>query len=134
MSLAPMRVCSQPGCATVTRLGKCWKHIYAGRQAYDRQRGTSTERGYGVRWGRYRKWFLEQWPLCGDRPSGDPTGDSECLHQRLPVPATVVDHIIPVTGPDDPTFFKPEAHQALCSHCHDVKRQREAMAARRTNG
>ena len=129
MSLAPMQIC---GSCHQPKRGPCPSCSKAKVQTYDRQRGTATQRGYGVRWGRYRKWFLEQWPLCGDRPNGDPTGDSQCLRQRLPVPATVVDHIIPVTGPDDPTFYRPEAHQALCARCHDVKRQRESMQARRT--
>jgi 5-methylcytosine-specific restriction protein A len=132
MSQAPMRICSEPGCPTPTRDTRCPAHTRTHIQAYDRQRGTSTERGYGARWGRYRAWFLEQWPLCGDKPDSAPqTKDSECEWLGLQVPASVVDHIIPVTGPDDPTFFRPEAHQALCSRCHDVKRQREATAARK---
>ena len=131
MSLAPMQICSEPGCPEPTRTGRCAQHTRAKVQAYDRQRGTASERGYGARWKKYRDWFLEQWPLCGDRPSGDPTGDSECLRQRLPVPAKVVDHIVPVTGPDDPTFYRPEGHQALCERCHNIKRQREAIQARR---
>ena len=45
--------------------------------------------------------------------------------------ATVVDHIMPVTGADDPRFYDPTNHQALCERCHNVKRQREAMGGRR---
>jgi 5-methylcytosine-specific restriction endonuclease McrA len=40
--------------------------------------------------------------------------------------ASVVDHVIPVTGPDDPRFYVPECHQALCDRCHNVKRSRES--------
>jgi 5-methylcytosine-specific restriction endonuclease McrA len=44
--------------------------------------------------------------------------------------ATVVDHVIPVTGPGDPSFYMPAAHQALCESCHNAKRQRESIQAR----
>jgi 5-methylcytosine-specific restriction endonuclease McrA len=40
----------------------------------------------------------------------------------------MIDHIVPVTGPDDPRFWDMSNHQALCSRahgCHDRKRQRE---------
>jgi 5-methylcytosine-specific restriction endonuclease McrA len=44
---------------------------------------------------------------------------------------TVVDHIVPVTGPDDPKFYDAGNHQLLCHHCHNVKRQREQQQGRR---
>ena len=130
MSVAPMQICG--GCRKPKR-GPCEKCSRAKLQAYDRQRGTASQRGYGARWSKYRAWFLENWPLCGDRPSGDPTGDSECLRQKLPVPANVVDHIVPVTGPDDPGFYRSEGLQSLCARCHDAKRQRESVAARKAH-
>jgi hypothetical protein len=40
--------------------------------------------------------------------------------------ATVVDHITPVTGKDDPTFYEGAGHQSLCDPCHQAKRQRES--------
>src|SRR5688572_12191480 len=116
-----MQICSEPGCPVPTRTGRCPQHTKAKVQAYDRQRGTAAERGYGQRWTAYRRWFLGTMglSLCGDRPYGlPPTGDSECLRQGLPVPATVVDHIVPVIGPDDPMFYSTEAHQSLCERCH----------------
>ena len=128
MSLAPMQVCG--GCRQPVR-GRCERCTKAKANAYDRQRGTASERGYGARWTKYRAWFKDNWPLCGDRPeSAPPTDDSQCRRVGLDVPMNVVDHIVPVTGPDDPTFYRPECHQSLCDQCHQKKRQREAIAAR----
>jgi 5-methylcytosine-specific restriction protein A len=57
------------------------------------------------------------------------TTDSRCAAEGRVTPATVVDHIVPVTGADDPSFFRPEGQQAMCDQCHQAKRQREAMAS-----
>jgi 5-methylcytosine-specific restriction protein A len=98
----------------------------------DAYRGTSASRGYGSHWARYRAGFLAAHPLCGDRtPDAPATTDSLCAKERRVVAASVVDHIVPVTGPDDPTFFEPNAHQALCETCHNRKRQRESLDAQR---
>lgn len=129
MALAPMRICSAPGCSMLVRGGRCPQHSI--QKAYDRQRGTATQRGYGSRWSAYRLRFLDEYPFCGDKPrAATATQDSLCAKVGLLVKATVVDHIVPVTGPDDPTFYRPECHQALCERCHNVKRQLEGMAAR----
>ena len=119
----------------------CPRHGRAAQaQAYDRMRGSAHERGYGHRWVRYTEWyFAELWRLrvpraglCGSRFPGAPqTQDSECARYVRPTAARVVDHIVPVRGPDDPTFYDPHAQQALCTRCHDRKRQRESMAGRR---
>jgi 5-methylcytosine-specific restriction enzyme A len=80
----------------------------ARRQVYDRQRGSSTARGYGSAWQRYREWFLSQpenvFCKCGCG------GLSE-----------QVDHIVPVSGPDDPLFWERTNHQGLTADCHKRK-------------
>lgn len=40
-------------------------------------------------------------------------------------PAEEVDHIIPVTGPDDPLFWEPSNHQGLTKACHSRKTARD---------
>ncbi len=131
MPTACKRPCAHPRCTELVTSGRCPKHQKAKAQAYDDRRGTASSRGYGTRWTKYRAWFLEQNPCCGDRPHGFPqTGDSQCVTQGLSVMATVVDHVIPVTGPGDPSFYTPAAHQALCESCHNAKRQRESIATR----
>ncbi|MFA5866900.1 MAG: HNH endonuclease [Actinomycetota bacterium] len=94
--------CRQPGCPNLTHDGYCEDHKDQGRQ-YDRDRGGSTERGYGSRWQRYRRWYLRHNPIC-----------VRCEH-----PATVVDHIIPFRPGD--AFYDPTNHQALCTTCHNRK-------------
>jgi 5-methylcytosine-specific restriction protein A len=129
MPAALLRACSSSGCPTLVRSGRCTEHERAKQQAYDNARGTSSERGYGSRWRKYRDWFLAKWRTCGAKPKGSPdTQDSQCKAMGRIVAATVVDHIVPVSGPQDPTFYKPECHQALCDACHNAKRQRESRA------
>jgi 5-methylcytosine-specific restriction protein A len=103
--------------------GRCQKHA---KQA-DAYRGSSAARGYGSRWARYRAAFLREYPLCGDRPpTARQTNDSVCQREGIMTGATVVDHIVPVTGPTDPTFYA-DQKQALCATCHQAKRQRESQ-------
>lgn len=121
-----MRYCSAPRCRNMVQRGKCLAHAKAYLHRYDQMRGSASSRGYGSKWSRYRAKYLRDHPLCGDRAWGTrETKDSECAAAGLYIVATVVDHITPVTGPDDPTFYEPQAHQALCKSCHDKKRQRE---------
>jgi 5-methylcytosine-specific restriction protein A len=131
MPSAPLRFCLERGCSEKVPSGRCTAHQKRHLASYEHQRGTAAQRGYDSRWGRYRASFLEDHWYCGARPAGLlPTGDSECLKQGLWVKANVVDHIVPVRGADDPTFYRMENHQALCSSCHDRKRQRESIQTR----
>jgi len=83
--------------------GAC--HAKETRRDLDARGGAAHERGYDARWHKYRNWFLGQHPLC-----------VKC--ERA---ATVVDHIVPVNGADDPLFYESTNHQPLCRACHDVK-------------
>lgn len=137
MPMALARACRTFGCPNGS---DCPDH---GRKAtiqrWDKARGTSSERGYGSRWRKYTSWYrgeqvrlgVPRAGLCGSRLPGAPvTQDSECAKQGLIVLGSVVDHIIPTQGPDDPRHYAPENHQLLCDGrtgrgCHDRKRQRE---------
>ena len=77
------------------------------------RKARTAARGYGGRWQRFRVWFLKRDPLC----------------VRCQRPATDVDHITPVTGPDDPNFYKPGNHQALCHGCHSRKTRKDMTRA-----
>ena len=124
MATRPLRPCSAPGCPALVGRGRCSAHA---RQV-DRQRGTPAERGYGGRWRRVSLAFLARNPLCGMRDAGTPeTQDSLCLAEGWATAATLTDHIVPATGPDDSRFFDESNYQALCEACHNAKRQREAM-------
>lgn len=128
---ALLRACTTNGCPNTSTGGKCEACRRAKGKAYDSHRGSAAERGYTWRWTQYRRVFLSKYRLCGDRPDGAPvTSDSKCALAQRVVAATVVDHIVPASGPHDPTFFRPECHQALCAPCHNAKRQRESRQAR----
>jgi len=127
-----VRACVHYGCAAPR---PCPHHRRAASlSAVDDRRGHSAARGYGSQWRRYIHWYraalvragVPRAGLCGARlPEAVATTDSLCTAQGLIVAGTVVDHIVPVTGPGDPTFFGPANHQLLCTRCHNAKRQRE---------
>jgi 5-methylcytosine-specific restriction enzyme A len=68
-------------------------------------------RGYTARWQRYRLFYLSTHPLCSV------AGCNLC--------ATDVDHIVPVTGPDDEGFWDESNHSAKCHACHSRKTAKE---------
>ena len=77
---------------------------------------TSTQRGYGYRWQKERKAFLEANPLC-----------TYCAEQDRVTPATVVDHKTPHRGGEQ-LFWDKTNWQSLCKDCHDGRKQREEAA------
>ena len=99
--------CVHPGCMALVKGGgsRCSKHAQQDQREYDQQRGSAAKRGYGRRWQRYRASFLAEHPICS----------------RCGDVAEAVDHIQPVTGPDDPLFWEPTNHQGLCQSCHSSK-------------
>lgn len=73
---------------------------------------TSSQRGYGYKWQKYREGYLRSHPLC-----------EMCQSRGKVTEATVVDHIEPHKG-DQKLFWNPDNHQALCKQCHDSEKQR----------
>ena len=73
-------------------------------------RPNSSQRGYGRRWREYARRFRQKHPLC-----------VRCWANGLTVPSECVDHVVPVSGPNDPLFWRESNHQALCWKCHSVK-------------
>lgn len=133
MPLALARTCSTVGCA---EFQPCPVHDRT--LTWEQGRGSAARRGYGTRWTKYRRWFMDELfrqkvpraGLCGSRLPGTPqTSDSRCALEGLIVLGTLVDHIVPVTGPDDPGFYDPLGHQLLCGPCHQAKRRRERRIA-----
>lgn len=110
---------------------------HARAAANDRRRGNFRQRGYTTRWDHHRKTFIDEQfrlevpraGLCGARlPGALTTNDSECARLGVIVAGRVADHIEPVTGPDDPTFWELTALQFLCARCDAAKRAREQRA------
>ena len=132
MPAALLRQCSHPGgCPELVESGRCPAHS---RQA-DRARAVKGAPKENWRWGswRWRKFserFRHQYPFCGMRPPEAPaTADSQCQRKGVVTPAKDVDHIIQVTGLDDPLCFAASNLQALCKACHSGKTLRERRAS-----
>ena len=82
--------------------------------AWQRKRRTANDRGYNYRWQKRSAAFRRQHPLC-----------VQCgLDPLDPVPAEVVDHIIPHKG-DHRLFWDRSNWQSLCKRCHDRKTRAE---------
>lgn len=99
----PLKPCGAPGCAKLTDGAYCEEHTKAQQRLEDKRRGSSSERGYDVRWQRLRAWYLKQYPLC-NRCEGV-------------VPATVVHHIKPIS--EGGARLDVENLEALCATCHN---------------
>lgn len=145
MSSVLTRACPVFGCPHPARA--CPQHgMQAATRTFDLRRGTASSRGYGAAWRAftltYRQTLISldvpRAGLCGARhPSAPLTTDSQCARDQTFTHGRVVDHIVPVSGPDDPRFYDVSNLQLLCdgAHggrgCHDRKRQREGRDARR---
>jgi 5-methylcytosine-specific restriction protein A len=107
----PLRPCARHGCPALVTSGYCPQHAKQEQQRYDKQRGSSSERGYGSRWAKCSKYFLSQPEnvFCKLQLQGC-TNLSECT-----------DHIDPPDGPNDPRFWDPNNWQGACIHCNSVK-------------
>ena len=114
------RACRHRGCSgtTTDRSGYCEQHRdETGWPAWQRQKGNSTERGYGHEWRRLRLLILERDNyLC-----------QEHLRQGVLKSGFHVDHIVPKAqqGSD-----APENLQTLCEYCHRHKTATERSASR----
>ncbi len=81
-----MHVCFYPGCQELTRERYCEKHR---KTSYDNRRESAAKRGYGSKWAKARLAFLAEHPTCECE---------RCKASGQPLPADVVDHIIPHKG------------------------------------
>ena len=83
----PLSPCSKNGCSQLVPAGQrfCEKHQKAETRRYDKDRGTSTERGYDAAWQRTRAFKANMSPLC-----------EICLQSGDIVPLDIVHHIKPI--------------------------------------
>lgn len=113
MPLRAKHVCNHPGCHKLTRVRYCDDHDDDSRK-YDQERGSAAARGYGARWQKRRTSYLAEYPLC-----------VQCLAAGRTTASVQVDHIVPISGADDPKFWDESNWQALCTPCHRAKSARE---------
>ena len=113
MPRIPDHPCSHPGCPRLVPRGKkyCEEHT----ALHPEESRSAGGRGYGSRWNKARKRFLEKNPLC-----------AECMKAGCYVRATDVDHIVPHRG--DPVLFWDRGNwQALCHRHHSIKTRTQDM-------
>jgi len=107
MPTRPNIPCRHPGCVELVPYGAkyCERH----KPLHTDEVRSAAHRGYGSKWQKASKRFLEAHPLC-----------VRCMADGQYVRATVVDHIVPHRG--DMRLFWDEANwQPLCKPCHDRK-------------
>ena len=111
----PKIPCKYSGCPELVPSGAkyCIEHCKQLNITYTGNRPSSAQRGYGSKWKKARKSYLERNPLC-----------VRCLAVGRYTPATVVDHIIPHRG-NAWLFWKQSNWQALCERCHNIKTMTE---------
>lgn len=106
MPLRPRRVCSWPGCTSLTRARYCARHEAAASAIGSDRRGMWPRRrphgDYTGEWRAIREVILRVEPMC----------------RMCGMPATCVDHVVPRHrgGTDHPANLQP-----LCARCHSRK-------------
>lgn len=114
MPYAPGKICAAPGCAARVNSGQRWceRHKKSIPRQQNRRRKNAYQRGYTSRWQKYTAVFLSEPEhlFC-----------AECERNGRTEASVSVDHIVPVSGPDDPKFWDRANHQALCIPCHSRK-------------
>jgi 5-methylcytosine-specific restriction endonuclease McrA len=143
--MLPKRTCAEHGCRNVAALGsaRCELHTQSIRSASqriaDEQRGSSAERGYDAHHERLRVLCFERdgWRCrgCG----WEPDVVRECRLAGIEAPPFEVvleelrqaknaggrhlhaDHIVPISGREDPRRLDLDNMQTLCDTCHRRK-------------
>ena len=75
----------------------------------EKDRGSSTQRGYGYKWQQARAGYFRKHPLC-----------VHCEAVGRFTAATDLDHIQPHKG-DQVAFWDASNWQGLCKSCHSIK-------------
>lgn len=119
--------CAHPGCGALVHTRYCDAHQrQAWRTQNERRRGSAEGRAsqsfyWSRAWRRARLVYLASHPLC-------------VMHegQGRVVPATEVDHIVPIAQGGDP--WSEANWQALCKSCHSAKTLRESARTESRRG
>ncbi len=111
MPRAALRPCLRPGCPELVSGGYCDRHPAPSRAPLAPDtRPSAARRGYGSGWRALRDQMLAREPLC------------RACRPRF-VPATEVDHIVPLAEGGSNTV---DNLQPLCKSCHSRKTARAA--------
>lgn len=104
--------CRVPGCTALVQSGAyCTTHQRIERD----DRPTAHQRGYGAQWQKIRMDHLRKEPLCRDPYH---------LHPEQLIPATDVDHIVPLSAGGS---NRDDNLQSLCHSCHSHKTNMQSI-------
>jgi 5-methylcytosine-specific restriction protein A len=103
---------------SVEQSGFCEEHLKERNRQQDKNRGTSTERGYGYGWRKLREWYLTEHPLC-----------VECERAGVVSAATLIHHIDRDTSNNQESNLK-----ALCADCHQQQHQNDIFKKKTDKG
>lgn len=115
MPVAMKRPCETPGCGKLAEGRLCVE--CRRREGAVSERKNATQRGYGYRWQKQSRAYLDDHPECSD-PRG--------RHQDRVVAATEVHHVQPHRG-DPALFWDPLNWMGLCKQCHSYETYLERM-------
>ncbi len=110
--------CKDPMCSELTETPPyCDEHRPAKTKHQPSKKSAEDTRirnkfYHSKKWRSFRKSILAKEPLC-----------RECSDRQFFFPATVVDHILPISEGGEP--FDPKNMQPLCVSCHNRKSLRE---------
>jgi len=124
MALRALKPCNKVGCRkfTAPNSGYCADHQKKeprkDYRQYDRERGNSSERGYGANWRKLRLFIIARDPFCMIGEICDPVDPVTGKRSGRRAPSTDVDHIKPreAGGTDHE-----ENLQGACHACHSWK-------------
>ena len=120
MSSKAPRACSSLGCPDTT--GRCETHRRERDALRRREKGTTSERGYGWKtWQKRRPLWLSKYPLCGGRPGGRRPVMSRCFERGLATQATHIDHVTPHHGNKQLFNDSENNWQSMCASCSGAK-------------
>jgi 5-methylcytosine-specific restriction protein A len=113
MPHSPPHPCSVRWCSAVTRERFCPRHEAEERRRVDERRPNSSVRGYGARWQKLRRAFLQEHARCMCEATYCPHAAGACRDD-----STDVDHMLSrrLGGADEWDNL-----QALCHPCHSRK-------------
>ena len=106
LAMRPKRPCRHPGCPELVASGYCEKHTKPKNKDYDKQRGSSSSRGYDGQWQKFRLVYMRVHPLC-----------VMCDDKGYVVKADLIHHKVPLD--QGGSKYDDDNVMSVCNDCHE---------------
>ena|ERR1039457_1123636 len=107
------RPCARAGCGRLIKSGYCETcKPHSAEVVNDRARGSAANRGYDRTWQRFRRWYLDRYPVCED-----------CIDEGKVSPATEPHHLKKVAEFPELRLVEDNL-RALCHDHHSIRTAR----------